>query len=84
MHVKRLAFRQETMGLCATFALQICRVLRNYRKAVVADDQAKNKDWDEVNQSFDWGPMMEESSDSDIEPDDDNAPDDNPVADDVE
>ena len=81
---KRLAFRQATMGLCATFALQICRVLRNYRKAVVADDQAKNKDWDEVNRSFDWGPMMEESSDSDIEPADDNAPDDNPDADDVE
>ena len=72
------------MGLCATFALQICRVLRNYRKAVVADDQAKNKDWDEVNRSFDWGPMMEESSDSEIEPADDNAPDDNSDADDVE
>ena len=62
------------MGLCATFALRICRVLRNYRKSVVADEQAKNKQWDEVSLSFVWGPMMEESSDSDLDLTDNNEP----------
>ena len=62
---KRAAFKQEITGLCATFALQICRVLRNYRKAVVSDVQTKNKHWDAVNRSFDWGPLMDETSDDD-------------------
>ena len=62
---KRTAFKQEITGRCATYALQICRVLRNYRKAVVADVQTKNKHWDAVNRSFDWGPLMDETSDDD-------------------
>ena len=62
---KRAAFKKEITGLCATYALQICRVLRNYRKAVVADVQTKNKHWDAVNRSFDWGPLMDETSDDD-------------------
>ena len=68
---KRAAFKKEITGLCATYALQICRVLRNYRKAVVADVQTKNKHWDAVNRSFDWGPLMDETSDDDDDEADD-------------
>ena len=43
------------------FALQICRSLREYKKAVATDLRDGNNDWRTVAGTMDWGPDFSES-----------------------
>ena len=68
---KRAAFKKEIRRTVCYLCPPALPGPPNYRKAVVADVQTKNKRWDAVNRSFDWGPLVDEDDDDDDEVDDD-------------
>ena len=68
---KRACFHQQVVETCAAFSLQICRILRNYKKASDADVIENAGTWQRVHDDWDWGPLMEELEASDDEPTDD-------------
>ena len=68
---KRDRFHQKVVETCAAFSLQICRTLRNYKKASDADVIENAGTWQRVHDDWDWGPLMEELEASDDEPTDD-------------
>ena len=71
---KRARFHQKVVETCAAFSLQICRTLRNYKKASDADVIENAGTWQRVHDDWDWGPLMEELETSDDEPTDDRDP----------
>ena len=71
---KQVARAPSLVAASATYALHICRTLRNYKKACDADILNKDRSWQQVHDSWDWGPLMEDDvtdNDDDEEPDDD-------------
>jgi hypothetical protein len=58
---KKELFQTSALRLCSTFALQICRSLREYKKAVATDLRDGNNDWRTVAGTMDWGPDFSES-----------------------
>ena len=71
---QRARFHQQVVETCAAFSLQICLILRNYKKASDADVIENVGTWQHVHDDRDWGPLMEEFETSDGEPTDDNDP----------
>ena len=44
----------------SSFVLQVCRALRNYKKATDADVIDNDGTWQRVHDDWDWGPLMDE------------------------
>ena len=59
----------------SSFVLQICRALRNYKKASDADVIYNNGTWQRVHDAWDWGPLMDEVVSSEDDPDEHDNPD---------
>jgi len=53
---KKDQFQQGVLESSSSFALQICRALREYKKAVAIDLRDGNSDWEAVARTMDWGP----------------------------
>ena len=53
---KKNQFQLGVLESSSSFALQICRALREYKKAVAIDLRDSNSDWEAVARSMEWGP----------------------------
>ena len=62
---KRDHFQQSVLQLCSAFALQICRVLREYKRAVAIDLEGGHHDWESVARTMEWGPDFSEPQSDD-------------------
>jgi hypothetical protein len=67
-------FHAQVVATCSAFALTICQALRNYKKACTADITDNDTSWQRVHATWDWGPLMEEVSGSDVDQDNNSDP----------
>jgi len=74
---RQSVFHREVVATSSSFVLQICRALRNYKRASDADVIDNDGTWQRVHDDWDWGPLMDEvvSSDEDLDETDDPATD---------
>jgi len=64
---KKDQFQRSALELNSSFALQICKALREYKKAVAIDLRDSNSDWESVARTMDWGPDFSEPLSEDDE-----------------
>jgi len=72
---RRRDFHDEVVAASSSFVLQICRALRNYKKASDADVIDNDGTWQRVHDDWDWGPLMDEAASSEDDPDEHDNPD---------
>jgi hypothetical protein len=72
---RRSDFHGEVVAASSSFVLQVCRALRNYKKATDADVIDNNGTWQRVHDDWDWGPLMDEVVSSEDDPDEHDNPD---------
>ena len=68
-------FHGEVVAASSSFVLQVCRALRNYKKATDADVIDNDGTWQRVHDEWDWGPLMDEVVSSEDDPDEHDNPD---------
>ena len=81
---RQRAFHEEVVATSSSFVLQICRALRNYKKASDADVIDNDGTWQRVHDDWDWGPLMDDVASSDDDPNVSDNPEDDDDADDDE
>ena len=79
---RQRTFHEEVVATSSTFVLQICRALRNYKKASDADVIDNDGTWQRVHDDWDWGPFMDDAASSDDDPNASDNPDDDDANDD--